>query len=294
MFRKNTVISTKWAVSNFECWRKRRNETFNLEPERQVPDGLVLGLDSAALCKWLSVYVAEARKQNGSPFPPKSLYQLLTGLLHHMRSKNPNFLETHQLELHNAMDNVFRKLRVEGVQAESRSTEAFNKEEIGQLWGSGSLSTKIPKGLLHAVFFNNGISFCLRGGEEHRNLRLSQLKRENDPPRYVYTELASKNRAGGLAQLRVKNKSVSIFAVPEAADQCHVHILDLYFSKLLKDAFERDVFYLQPVCKIRKHDQPWFNIKHTRIQKFTFQYIVMIYIILYMFNSTTKGNIITL
>ena len=82
---KNTAISTKWAVSNFECWRKRRNETFNLEPERQVPDGLLLGHDSAALCKWLSVYVAEARKQDGSPFPPKSLYMLLTGLL---RSKN--------------------------------------------------------------------------------------------------------------------------------------------------------------------------------------------------------------
>ena len=40
---KNTAISTKWAVSNFECWRKRRNETWNLEPERQVPDGLLLG-----------------------------------------------------------------------------------------------------------------------------------------------------------------------------------------------------------------------------------------------------------
>ena len=67
---------------------------------------------------------------------------------------------------------------------------------------------------------------CLHGGEEHRSLRLSQLKRESDPPRYIYTELASKNRAGGLAQLCVKNKSVSIFAAPEAGSRCHVHILD--------------------------------------------------------------------
>lgn len=44
------------------------------------------------------------------------------------------------------------------------------------------------------------------GGEEHCILKLSQLKHENDSPRYVYTELASKNRAGGLAQLQVKNK----------------------------------------------------------------------------------------
>ena len=46
--------------------------------------------------------------------------------------------------------------------------------------------------------------FCLRGGEEHRSLRLSQLKRESDPQSYIYTELASKDRVGGLAKLRVK------------------------------------------------------------------------------------------
>ena len=65
---KNTATSTKWAVTNFESWRKSRNETFALEPGRQVPDRLLLGLDSAALCKWLSLYVAEARKQDGSVF----------------------------------------------------------------------------------------------------------------------------------------------------------------------------------------------------------------------------------
>ena len=71
--------------------------------------------------------------------------------------------------------------------------------------------------------------------------------------------MASKNRAGGLAQLRVKNKSVSILAVPESGSRCHVRILDLYLSKLPKEAFERDVFYLQPVGKVKKCDQPWFS-----------------------------------
>ena len=263
---RNTATSTKWAVTNFESWRKTRNENFTLEPERQVPDRLLLGLDSAALCKWLSLYVAEARKQDGSVFPPKSLYLLLTGLLRHMRSNNPvcpNFLDTNQLEFvsfHNAMDNVFRKLRVQGVCSVSKSTEAFTKDEMDQLWCSGSLSADTPRGLLRAVFFLNGISFCLRGGGEHRNLKLSQLKRENDPPRYIYTELASKNRAGGLAQLRVKNKSVSIFAVPNAGNRCHVFILDLYLSKLSKEAFQRDIFYLKPVSKVSKCGQPWFTI----------------------------------
>ena len=69
-----------------------------------------------------------------------------------MHSNNPtcrNFLDSNQLEfasLHNAMDNV--KLRMEGVQAESRSIEAFSKEEIDLLWVSGALSISTPKGLL--------------------------------------------------------------------------------------------------------------------------------------------------
>ena len=262
---KNTATSTKWAVANFESWRKRRNERFDAEREKQVPDNLLLGGDSIALCKWLSVYVAEARKRDGSIFPPKSLYMLLTGLLRYIRSKTPtcpNFLDTSELQfvgLHNAMDNVFRKLRVGGASIESKCTETFSKEEIDQLWLSGALSAETPKGLLRAVFFQNGKSFCLRGGEEHRSLKLSQLKRENNPSRYIYTEFASKNRAGGLAQLRVKNKSVSISAVPQAGCRCHVHILDLYFSKLPKESFRRDNFYLQPVSNVKKPNQPWFT-----------------------------------
>ena len=156
------------------------------------------------------------------------------------------------------MDNVFRKLCMEGVQSESRSTEAFSKEEIDRLWVSGTLSISTSKGLLRAVFFLNGVNFCLRGGEEHRNLRLSQLKCQDNPPHYVYTELASKNRASGLAQLRVKNKSVEIYAVSEAGDRLHVHILDFYLSKLPTQAFQRDIFYLQPVTKV-KPDQPWYT-----------------------------------
>ena len=57
--RKNTAISTKWAVSNFECWRKRRNETFNLEPERQVPDSLLLvsPISSSSQCNLIPLFL---------------------------------------------------------------------------------------------------------------------------------------------------------------------------------------------------------------------------------------------
>ena len=96
----------------------------------------------------------------------------------------------------------------------------------------------------------NGRNFCLRGGEEHRQLKLSQLTRKTDPDRYIYTEHASKNRSGALRQMRVENKIVPVIANPEAGIRCHVAILDLYLSKIPASAVSKDVFYLQLVPKV--------------------------------------------
>ena len=66
----------------------------------------------------------------------------------------------------------------------------------------------------------------LRGGQEHRELQLSQIVRF--PNCYEYTENVSKNRSGGLAQLRVCHKGVPIYANPAAGQRCHVRLLDKY------------------------------------------------------------------
>ena len=62
------------------------------------------------------------------------------------------------------------------------------------------------------------IIFCLRGWDEQRQLKLSQFERFTDPPRYIYLTNASKNRSGGLVQMRVRNKVVPIITVPEAGE----------------------------------------------------------------------------
>ena len=145
--------------------------------------------DPGVVSKWLALYIAETRKENGDCYPPKMLYALLAGLLRYCQSKNPtclNFLDTSDKRfqvLHNAMDNTFRQLRQKGVGSASKS---FSKEEENQLWESGVLGVHNPKVLLHTVFFLNGKTFCLRGGEEHRNLKLSQVKRHIDPDRCVH------------------------------------------------------------------------------------------------------------
>ena len=81
---KNTESNTKWAVSNFEAWREWHNKS---NPGDPVPADLLCLNDSILLNKWLSLYVVETRKVDGSRFPSKSIDLLLAGIKRYMTQK---------------------------------------------------------------------------------------------------------------------------------------------------------------------------------------------------------------
>ena len=105
------------------------------------------------------------------------------------------------------MDTLFRSLRDEGIGAEVKHTSLISKEEENLLWENCVLGIDNPLQLLRAVFYMNGKVFCLRGGKEHRNLKISQFIRHFEPDHYVYTENGSKNRSGSLKQMQVESYS---------------------------------------------------------------------------------------
>ena len=57
---------------------------------------------------------------------------------------------------------------------------------------------------LTTTFYTVGKFFCLRGGQEHRCLKLSQLQRGDG--KYIYHENVSKNRNGSFRQLHLSAK----------------------------------------------------------------------------------------
>ena len=66
-----------------------------------------------------------------------------------------------------------------------------------------------------------------------KSIVISQLERVRDPPRYIYTEHASKNHSGGFAQLHVeKMKSLKLVIV--AMSMFLIFILENYPQKCLK------------------------------------------------------------
>jgi len=81
-----------------------------------------------------------------------------------------------------------------------------------------------PAGLLNVVFFYNGKNFCLRGDGEHRNLKLSQIKREMENVNgKIFACCGSKNNQGEFASLNLRNKVVKQHEVDN--EKCHVKIL---------------------------------------------------------------------
>jgi hypothetical protein len=89
---KQTRKSTTWAVKVFEEWRNARNQ------QAQAGNQLIPALNvmtAQQLNTHLSHFILEARRQDGSEYPGKTLYCIMTGILRFLREQgcNENFLD---------------------------------------------------------------------------------------------------------------------------------------------------------------------------------------------------------
>lgn len=106
----------------------------------------------------------------------------------------------------------------------------------------------------------------MRGGQEQRNLRLSQFSRVTTVVDgkslgcYIYREFGSKNHQGGFNSLNVQNKVVKQYENTANPERCHVKLLDKYFEVLPKEAQDNDAFYLTPLSKKPSDTlKPWYS-----------------------------------
>ena len=198
---KNTVTNNKWAPNNFTHWCTARQEKAPLfEQDKRKPLEVLLTEHHEELCKILSSFVMETRKEDGTEYTPKSIYLMVAGLqrgirTHKGRSSAINIFSDTRLEaFHNVCDHKFRTLHQHGIGTKSKHAEALTDEDERKLWETNVLNLSTPQGLLNCVFFYNGKYLCLRGGNEHRLLRFSQFNRETavlerkEVACYVYTE----------------------------------------------------------------------------------------------------------
>lgn len=275
---KTTAESTRWSFKIFQDWVRDFNDR-NTAAD-QCPDYVLSSSCSKEeLNKWLTLFVVEVRNQNGDPYPPRTLYSILSGISRYMRSENPdypNFMcktDSAFNSFRTALDNVCKQLSGDGIEVDASHTEGISAEEE-KILCSGVLNTTTPLGLLRAVFDGIGKCFCLRGGQEHRDLTLSHFKRLENPDRYVHCEHISKNHPGGLNLMKLDHKSVTIIANREVGEKCLVYLLDKYISKLPPKRDDLDCFYYRSFSRIPSDDNaPWYmsstvgkNISYTMVK----------------------------
>jgi hypothetical protein len=79
------------------------------------------------------------------------------------------------LGLRGTRDCVACMLREEGVGCSVKHAEVISQAEEDLLWSSEVMGLHSLKALFHTIFFLNGKTLCLRGGHEHKNLKISQF-----------------------------------------------------------------------------------------------------------------------
>ena len=222
----NTKKCTDWAIRVFNEWRKQRNAS----QSDKCPSNLLESPSAELLNHWLSRFATEARRADGDRYPSSTLYQLLVGLLRYacLHSKEcPNFLDRQDprfSELRGTCESVSRELRQSGVGARVKHAAIISSEEEEKLWERGAIGIFSPKALVRCVFYYVGKAFCLRGGQEQRNLKAAQFERGYEPDRYTYTENGSKNHQGRFGTSKESNKVVTIYANSDAEPRCLVYL----------------------------------------------------------------------
>ncbi|XP_062585825.1 uncharacterized protein LOC134247485 [Saccostrea cucullata] len=225
---KNTKSNTKWAVKVFESWREQR-----------AGDIIELHLmDTKSMNHWLERFIVEARKKNGSEYPPKTLYLILYGLLRHLRQKgvyDKNFLDEKEIAfvgLRKVLDAKMKSLVDRGLGCEIRQADPIWPKDEEKLWQENVFGKENSEQLQHTMFFYSCKLFGLRACDEHHKLQCEQFSIGNDiHGQFIqFVGRASKTYKGGFGQMNLQTKNLKHYCEP--GDRCLAEYFQIYLDAL--------------------------------------------------------------
>ena len=187
---KKTSDDTRYCIRVWEEWCKYRTIHYG----SHIP--LLSTISLSELQHWMTRFVCETRKKDGSEYPPNTLHHICGGLLRHLRAnghptldifKDPEFHEFRA-----SLDAEMRRLQKKGLGSKTKRAEPITEEEEEVLWEKGLLGEHSPKALLNTIVYTNGLYFALRSGREHRDLQFSSsqievVERVGERPYFFYT-----------------------------------------------------------------------------------------------------------
>ena len=244
-----TQKDTKYCVGVWESWREYRNSTTG------AAIAPLTELNHSELDHWLTRFILEVRKKDGSEFPPNSLHHICCGLMRHLRwNGQPSidfFAHGDFAKFKASLDSELKRLQSKGTGSQKKQAEVLTEDEEDLLWNKGLLGDANPQSLLDTMVFYNGLYFALRSGQEHRQLRsnpcqIQLIERPGEKSYLKYTEDSSKNRPGGLKGRNIKPKVVIQHENTANPRRCFVRLFKRYIQ-LTPNTKPDHAFYLQPM-----------------------------------------------
>ena len=185
---KNTAKNMQWATRLWREWGKSRRQRFH--PTDCPPHLLLMTNDE--MNRWLSLFILEARREDGSVYSPETLYQLSCGLLRVIRELRPhiNILKDAEFApFQKALDSEMKRLRSLGVGVKKKQAEPISLNEEQTLWDRGLLGAHSPQSLLDTMVYLCGINFALRSGQDHRSLTVQKTKKIQSQSLFLHASM---------------------------------------------------------------------------------------------------------
>jgi len=242
---KGTQLRNKWALNVFNEWKLWRNINITFDLSKWEEQDLV---------QWLPKFIHEVRKKDGTLFPNNSLYSIIAGLQNHINTNNSDkpkvnfFSDVKYRKITESLDTAMKISSKEGVGIHKKQAQVITLEEETELWEKGQLGSDTPKQIINTLFYYNGLHFAVRGGDEHRNLKMEQFHIESNPGglrKLVYKENVTKTFSGGLKHRRIEANVKEHHENITCPEKCHVRIYEKYLS--MRPPNSDHSFYLKPL-----------------------------------------------
>ena len=123
----NTAKNTNWAVKVWRDWRGHRlqmcNSTLDCPPHRLL-------CSNSELDYWLSKFVLEARRLDGQPYPPRTMYGIVCSIMRYVRELRPQinfFKDADFAGFQKTMDGEMKRLRSLGLGVKPKRAEPISR-----------------------------------------------------------------------------------------------------------------------------------------------------------------------
>jgi hypothetical protein len=147
---QKTWQDTKFCTNVCEVWREVREKTTKQKTQSLEE------MNNTDINNWLSHFALEVRKQNGSEYPPNSLYHICGGLQRHLWGQGKQVDLLHSAEFASfqpSLDGEMKRLQAKGLGSTKRQADIITEEEEDILWEKGQHGDSHPHQVLNTIIF---------------------------------------------------------------------------------------------------------------------------------------------